>query len=584
MACSNCKPGNNGVPTGCGDKGHCSSGSCNKLNTFDWLTTLDIDDPNSYKYAEVSFKNGARKTFYKVGQNPRYSTGDLVIVDTGSGGYDIGRVSLMGDLVKIQMKKKNFTEDRITYEIIRKANQRDIDKMMEGRNIEKPALVKARVISRTLGLDMKIGDVEYQADLKKATFFYTSDGWVDFRELVKQYAKEFKVKIEMRQIGARQESARIGGIGACGRELCCSTWLTDFKSVNTTAARYQNIAINQSKLSGQCGRLKCCLNYELDLYIDELEKYPSNVEVLKAKNGRATLVKIDIFKEVLYYQYEPERGRSIVMPLNPDEVRRIKSMNERGEYPDDIVASESENQIDKVVEQGYSDVTGAVELPNEKRKKRKKKKPGQNARQESKVDSSNEGSVQDREPRKLTVTPKSKDPQITTEGSEKNLVVNKQNVQNREQSKQVQNPPKKANPNQNQGQNKNQVKNPNLNPNQNPNPNQNRNQNPNQGKENAKEPLKRELNPQKDNIVDKAIEDSEKQPLKRVLASEKIIPSPEQKPIDADKLESKNESNTSDTPSTNEPKSQHRMMRNNKKGKKDFYKSKNSSGDKDQKE
>jgi cell fate regulator YaaT (PSP1 superfamily) len=586
MACSNCKPGNNGVPTGCGDKGHCSSGSCNKLNTFDWLTTLDIDDPNSYKYAEVSFKNGARKTFYKVGQNPRYSTGDLVIVDTGSGGYDIGRVSLMGDLVKIQMKKKNFTEDRITYEIIRKANQRDIDKMMEGRNIEKPALVKARVISRTLGLDMKIGDVEYQADLKKATFFYTSDGWVDFRELVKQYAKEFKVKIEMRQIGARQESARIGGIGACGRELCCSTWLTDFKSVNTTAARYQNIAINQSKLSGQCGRLKCCLNYELDLYIDELEKYPSNVEVLKAKNGRATLVKIDIFKEVLYYQYEPERGRSIVMPLNPDEVRRIKSMNERGEYPDDIVASESENQIDKVVEQGYSDVTGAVELPNEKRKKRKKKKPGQNARQESKVDSSNEGSVQDREPRKLTVTPKSKDPQITTEGSEKNLVVNKQNVQNREQSKQVQNPPKKANPNQNQGQNKNQVKNPNLNPNQNPNPNQNRNQNPNQGKENAKEPLKRELNPQKDNIVDKAIEDSEKQPLKRVLASEKIIPSQEQKPIaiDADKLESKNESNTSDTPSTNEPKSQHRMMRNNKKGKKDFYKSKNSSGDKDQKE
>ncbi|HOJ91970.1 MAG TPA: hypothetical protein PLH86_12755, partial [Saprospiraceae bacterium] len=214
----------------------------------------------------------------------------------------------------------------------------------------------------------------------------------------------------------------------------------------------------------------------------------------------------------------------------------------------------------------------------EKRKKRKKKKPGQNARQESKVDSSNEGSVQDREPRKLTVTPKSKDPQITTEGSEKNLVVNKQNVQNREQSKQVQNPPKKANPNQNQGQNKNQVKNPN------PNPNQNRNPNPNQGKENAKEPLKRELNPQKDNIVDKAIEDSEKQPLKRVLASEKIIPSPEQKPIDADKLESKNESNTSDTTSTNEPKSQHRMMRNNKKGKKDFYKSKNSSGDKDQKE
>ena len=171
MACGNCKTGNNGVPSGCGDKGHCTSGSCNKLNTFDWLTTLEIDDPNSYKFAEVSFKNGARKTFYKVGQNPRYVTGDLVILDAGNGGYDIGRVSLMGDLVKVQMKKKNYTEDRITFEIIRKANQRDIDKMMEGRKLEMPALVKARVISRTLGLDMKIGDVEYQADLKKATFF-----------------------------------------------------------------------------------------------------------------------------------------------------------------------------------------------------------------------------------------------------------------------------------------------------------------------------------------------------------------------------------------------------------------------------
>lgn len=378
MACTSCSTGKNGMPSGCGNKGHCSTGGCNKLNTFDWLTTLDIEDPTVSHYAEISFKNGARKSFYKLPVSYRFTTGDLVLVDTGSGGYDIGRVSLMGDLVLLQMKRKNYSKDKVMYEVIRQANPRDIEKMEEARAMEEPALVKARVIARTLGLNMKVGDVEYQADLKKATFFYTADGWVDFRELVKQYAREFRVKIEMRQIGARQESARIGGIGACGRELCCSTWLTDFKSVNTTAARYQNIAINQSKLSGQCGRLKCCLNYELDLYIDELDKYPSDVETLKAKNGRASLVKIDIFKGMIYYQYEPLKGRSIVMPLSPDEVRRIKSLNDRGEMPDDIVASQDEKADDAEAEQGYADVTGAIELPADKRRKKKKNKNRQN--------------------------------------------------------------------------------------------------------------------------------------------------------------------------------------------------------------
>ncbi|MBL7823290.1 MAG: hypothetical protein JNK69_07780 [Saprospiraceae bacterium] len=377
MGCSGCKTGDNGMPAGCGDKGHCSSGGCNKLNTFDWLTVMDLEDPTVCEFAEVSFKNGARKTFYKMSNYYRYTTGDLVVVDAGHGGFDVGRISLMGDLVKLQMKKKNFKEDRIATEVLRKANPRDIERMTEARNLEKPALVKARVIARNLGLDMKIGDIEYQADLKKATFYYTADGWIDFRELVKQYVKEFRIKVEMRQIGSRQESARIGGIGSCGRELCCSTWLTDFKSVNTTAARYQNIAINQSKLSGQCGRLKCCLNYELDLYVDELEKYPSNVERLKAKNGQASLVKIDIFKGMLYYLYEPSKGRSTVMPLAPDEVRRIKAMNERGEYPEDIVAAEEASPAVNPDDQ-FVDVTGAVELPAEKRKKKKKKKKGGN--------------------------------------------------------------------------------------------------------------------------------------------------------------------------------------------------------------
>ncbi|MDQ3143229.1 MAG: hypothetical protein M3Q56_13380 [Bacteroidota bacterium] len=391
MGCTSCSTGKNGKPGGCGNKGHCESGGCNKLNTFDWLTALDIDDPSSYLFAEVSFKNGARKSFFKIPDHYNFTTGDIVVVDAGNGGYDLGRVSLMGDLVKIQMKRKNFSEDRISFDIIRKANPRDIEKLDEARRMEQPALVKARVISRSLGLDMKIGDVEYQADLKKATFFYTSDGWVDFRELVRSYAKEFKVKIEMRQIGARQESARIGGIGSCGRELCCSTWLTDFKSVNTTAARYQNIAINQSKLSGQCGRLKCCLNYELDMYVDELDKYPSNVEVLRAKQGVASLVKIDIFKGLLYYQYEPERGRSVVMPLMPEEVRRIKALNEKGEMPLEIVAAiESQPEVKK--EDAYVDVTGFIELPTEKKKKKKKNKYNKERNFENRPRISNENS------------------------------------------------------------------------------------------------------------------------------------------------------------------------------------------------
>lgn len=346
------------------------------MNTYDWLTVLDLDDPEESKLAEVSFKNGARKTFYRISDFHRFTTGDLVVVDTGYGGYDVGRVSLMGDLVKIQMKRKNFAENRITFEILRKANQRDIERMDEARAIEHTSLVKARVIARNLNLDMKIGDVEFQADMKKATFYYTAEGRVDFRELVRSYAKEFRTKIEMWQIGARQESARIGGIGSCGRELCCSTWLSDFKTVNTNAARYQNIAINQSKLTGQCGRLKCCLNYELDLYVDELEKYPSNVDELYSKKGKASLVKIDIFRGVLYYAYEPERGRTLVLPLLPDYVRQIKAMNVKGEKPEEIVASDEHIESQKPPVNEYADVTGEIVLPeNRKKKKKFRKKP-----------------------------------------------------------------------------------------------------------------------------------------------------------------------------------------------------------------
>ncbi len=371
MSCSSCSYDGNGAPKGCGNKGHCTSGSCNKMNTYDWLATRDIYDPLSYGIVEVSFKKGARKDFY---WNPDYTdaiTGDMVLVEGSSGGYDIGRVSLSGDLVRLQMKKKKVNEERVTHKIIRKANYRDHEKLEEVRSKEKKALVKARVIARTIGLDMKLGDVEYQGDGKKATFYYTAEGRIDFRELVRQYAREFRIKIEMRQIGSRQESARIGGLGACGRELCCSTWLSDFKSVTTAAARYQNIAINQTKLSGQCGRLKCCLNYELDSYIDALADFPKKADKLKTEKGRATLIKTDIFKGLMYYAYEGEYMRGPIVALDKERVKEILAMNAEGAKPSELVDARAQmlEVVEKEIE--FADVTGEIELPNIKRKKRK---------------------------------------------------------------------------------------------------------------------------------------------------------------------------------------------------------------------
>ena len=279
LGCSTCSSTGIG---GCNSNGGCGSGGCNRLNTFDWLSHLEIADADTYDIVEVSFKNGSHKSFFHAPENGHISTGDMAVVETGNG-YDIGLVSLSGELVRYQMKRKRISEASVMYPVIRKANERDLERLQEAREMEQPIMVRARAIARTLGLDMKIGDVEVQGDKRKATFYYTADGRVDFRELIRHFAKEFRVKIEMRQIGARQESARIGGIGSCGRELCCSTWLSDFKSVSTAAARYQNLAINQTKLSGQCGRLKCCLNYELDTYLDALDAFPPHAERLETQ-------------------------------------------------------------------------------------------------------------------------------------------------------------------------------------------------------------------------------------------------------------------------------------------------------------
>jgi hypothetical protein len=236
-------------------------------------------------------------------------------------------------------------------------------------------MVKARAMARTLGLEMKVGDVEFRADLRKATFYYTAEGRIDFRELVRSYAREFRVKVEMRQIGARQESGRIGGLGPCGRELCCSTWLTDFKSVSTSAARYQNLSINQSKLSGQCGRLKCCLNYELDTYLDALKDFPKKVDKLFTEQGKAHMIKMDIFKRQMYYMMEDKRGRRQVVSLDVDRVKEIKAMNQDGKKPETLQSASFMPEEDSDID-FESNVTGVVDLPKEKRKSKRGRRKG----------------------------------------------------------------------------------------------------------------------------------------------------------------------------------------------------------------
>lgn len=371
MACATC---GTGAPNGCQNTGSCATGGCNKLNAYDWLSSYEFEDPTGTDIIELSFKKGARKEFFRNHPHHPAQSKDIVVVDTGNG-YDIGEVSLTGELVRLQLKKKHVKELTVTNPVLRIANERDIERLNEYRTLEKNAMIRARAISNTLGLDMKISDVEYRGDGRKATFYYTAEGRVDFRELVRLYAKEFQVKIEMRQIGARQESGRIGGIGSCGRELCCSTWLTDFKTVNTHAARYQNLSINQAKLSGQCGRLKCCLNYELDTYMEAIEEFPQDVDILKFKGGSAALIKMDIFKRLLYYSVEVEKGRSVIMALPLERAKIVKEMNMRGQFPEqlpdpnDLV--EDEEKLD------FADDTGDIELPDYRKKRNKKKKKPQ---------------------------------------------------------------------------------------------------------------------------------------------------------------------------------------------------------------
>jgi cell fate regulator YaaT (PSP1 superfamily) len=330
------------------------------MNVHDWLANLPISDPAAEcKIVEVTFNNGSRKDFFRNHSLQHFFKGDLIVVE-GLSGFDVGTVNLSGELVRLQLKKKGVKEDNPEIKkILRKANDIDIQKWKENKAKEKPSLTRARAVIIQLKLDMKLIEVEYQADGRKATFYYTAEDRVDFRELIKIYASEFKVKVEMKQIGIRQEAAKIGGIGSCGRELCCSTWLTDFKSVNTTAARYQNLSINQVKLSGQCGRLKCCLNYELDTYLDALQHFPNHAEVLELSRGNASLVKRDIFKNIMWYVL-PDSNKHYPVPI--ERVKEIKALNAKGQRPDELGAIELSPAKAEEKEMAHVELVGQISL------------------------------------------------------------------------------------------------------------------------------------------------------------------------------------------------------------------------------
>lgn len=361
MGCGSCSTGGGCAPSGCKSNGSCLTGGCQKMEVHDWLSNLDM--PSNYipfQVVEVKFK-GARKEFFLNNDNIYLEIGELVAVEGATGGYDIGHVSLTGELVRMQMKRRKTPLDQVTRKIYRKATEADVDKWKLAKDMEWETMHKARTLALDLRLSMKISDVDYQGDKTKATFFYTAEGRVDFRELIKKMAETFRIRIEMRQIGMRQEAGRLGGIGSCGRELCCSTWLTNFKTVSTAAARYQNLSLNTLKLAGQCGKLKCCLNYELDTYLDALKDIPDRIESLQTEVGVARHQKTDIFKKLMWFSYANQEDW---IPLKVDRVKEIMAMNKKGEKPvnlkDEAVELKTTTIVEKVHD--YENVVGQDSL------------------------------------------------------------------------------------------------------------------------------------------------------------------------------------------------------------------------------
>ncbi|WP_196895677.1 PSP1 domain-containing protein [Aureivirga marina] len=396
MGCSSCSTKKGGVPKGCKSNGSCASGNCSseKLQVFDWLSNMTLPTGQKpFDIVEIRFKNG-RKGFYKNTLKSPVSMGDVLVVE-GNPGFDVGTISLTGELVRVQMRKKDVAQDSEDVKtIIRRASQKDIDTWQYARSREIETQRKGREIIGKLGLKMKLSDVEFQGDGNKATFYYTADDRVDFRQLIRDFASEFSIRIEMKQVGLRQEAARLGGIGSCGRELCCSTWLTDFRKVNTAAARYQQLSLNPQKLAGQCGKLKCCLNYELDSYLDALEEYPKQDVILNTEKGEAVFIKMDIFKKLLWYTYKEDRSKWYKLEL--EQVKEIIELNEEGEpglaldeYEEKGGEDLEKVDFEKVVGQDSLTRFDAPKKRRRKRPTRNKKKAGNSSNQNGTSDSTN---------------------------------------------------------------------------------------------------------------------------------------------------------------------------------------------------
>ncbi|MCL7752751.1 regulatory iron-sulfur-containing complex subunit RicT [Polaribacter sp. Z022] len=465
MACGSCGTTENGVPKGCKSNGNCGTGTCgsgsNKLAVFDWLSNMTLPSgQEKFNIFEVRFKNG-RKHFYKNPDNLPVTMGDIVAVE-GNPGHDIGTVSLAGELVKVQMKKRKITADsEDVKKIYRKASKRDIDIWQQARAKEEETQRRGREILGRLGLQMKLSDVEYQGDGNKATFYYTADARVDFRQLIRDLASAFSIRVEMKQVGARQEAARLGGVGSCGRELCCSTWLTDFRKVTTSAARYQQLSLNPLKLAGQCGKLKCCLNFELDTYLDALKSFPKQDVVLKTEKGDAVFVKMDIFKNHLWYTYKEERFKWFRLTL--DQVLEIIDLNKNNEKSATLEEYEADVIIPEKVD--FEDAVGQDSLTRFDAPKTSKRKRNNRNRNRKKPVAVNANSNNKPKPTQKQNPNQKRKPQAKKQG----------NQQNKPNQKPKQNPQKKAKVNPNQK--------PKTQPNQKPKP---KSQGQNQG--NANQP------------------------------------------------------------------------------------------------
>jgi len=368
MACNSCSSKNGGLPTGCRNNGSCGiNDGCNKLAVFDWLAHMELPEGQvPFDCVEVRFKNSTKGFYRNVNRLPLIF-GEPIAVEA-SPGHDIGTVSLTGELVRLQMKKKNVNPDSDEIKkIYRKSTANDIKKWKEVQELEGSTMLKARKIASDLKLNMKISDVEYQGDKTKAVFYFTADERVDFRELIKMLAGEFKVRVEMRQLGMRQEAGRLGGIGDCGRELCCSTWLTDFRSVSTSAARYQQLSLNPQKLAGQCGKLKCCLNYELDSYLDAIKDFPDTETKLETKKGSAHYQKMDIFKGLMWYSYAEDPQTFFKIPI--DRVKEIIELNKKDRKPEEITELTAEETSSKEKILDFKNIAGQDSLTRFEKKR-----------------------------------------------------------------------------------------------------------------------------------------------------------------------------------------------------------------------